>query len=311
MQSLLVGAAAAALTLTGSLSGLAFPAAAAETNWMRAHVLQWQRNMLARFVGREAAAQLHVAPQIIGGTVAAPGAWPFQAALLLAADPDNASAQYCGGSVIHAEFVLTAAHCVDFVDRSQIHVLTNTQSLDSGGIRHAVAKIAVHPNWNPDTSDFDIAVLKLKRKVKGIRPAKFAQIITTTQEEADLAAPRTNAMVIGWGDINPGGGQTYPTELHEVQVPIVKRSKCNAPESYDGAVTPRMICAGFAAGGKDSCQGDSGGPLVVKNAAGKFRTQVGVVSWGEGCALANFYGVYARLAVLGAWVEDTIAALSD
>ena len=309
-----IGSAAAALlasTLAVSLPGVAITAAAAETNWMREHVLQWQRKMLARFLDRDAASRMSVAPRIIGGNVAAPGVWPFQAALLFAADPNNASAQYCGGSIIHEEFILTAAHCADFVTREEVSVLTNTQSLASGGIRHAVAKIVVHPQWNPGTSDFDVAVLKLKRKVKGIRPTKFAQIITTADEEAEVAAPNTNAKVIGWGDINPGGGQTYPTELYEVQVPIVKRSKCNAPTSYDGAITPRMICAGFAEGGKDSCQGDSGGPLLVKNAVNKFRTQVGIVSWGDGCALPNFYGVYSRLAVLGAWVENTTAALTD
>jgi secreted trypsin-like serine protease len=142
--------------------------------------------------------------------------------------------------------------------------------------------------------------------VRGIPPSKFADIISTVDEETEFAPHNKRAYTTGWGDTDPGGGTSYPTELREVDVRIVKRAICNGPDSYDGLITSRMICAGYAAGGKDSCQGDSGGPLVVKNAAGKWRLQVGVVSWGFGCAAPDFYGVYSRLAVLGQWVLNQI-----
>jgi secreted trypsin-like serine protease len=305
-----IAAALPLMMLCGSMAG-ATPAAAAEGNWMRDRVQQWEQKMLARVLGQQAAARLSMQPRIIGGTQAAPGAWPFQAGLLFADEADNFQAQFCGASIIDGLFILTAAHCVDFLaGPSDIHVLTNTQSLASGGVRHAVAKFKFHPKWNPQTSDFDVAVIKLKKKVTGIAAAKFAQMITKPATEAALAPPKTKATVTGWGDIDPSSAKNFPTELRQVQVPIVSNAVCNAPASYDGIITGRMICAGFKAGGKDSCQGDSGGPLVVRNADGKFRAQVGIVSFGTGCALPNLYGVYSRLAVLGPWVEDTMDKLS-
>jgi secreted trypsin-like serine protease len=103
-------------------------------------------------------------------------------------------------------------------------------------------------------------------------------------------------------------GTQYPKELQQVQVPIVSLSDCK--ESYGSEITARMICAGLPAGGKDSCQGDSGGPLIVRDSQGRWQVLAGIVSWGEGCALPGFFGVYSRVAVLRKWLIDTMAALS-
>ncbi|EAU63323.1 trypsin-like serine protease, partial [Stigmatella aurantiaca] len=69
-------------------------------------------------------------------------------------------------------------------------------------------------------------------------------------------------------------------------------------------ITADQIAAGYAAGGKDSCQGDSGGPLVVNGASGKILA--GVVSWGEGCALPNYPGLYARVSSFQPWINGII-----
>ena len=91
------------------------------------------------------------------------------------------------------------------------------------------------------------------------------------------------SFVTGWGALGSGA---YPKELQEVRVPIVSLSLCK--DSYGGAITARMVCAGMPAGGKDSCQGDSGGPLIVRDRRRRWQVLAGIVSWGEGCALPSF-----------------------
>ncbi len=109
-----------------------------------------------------------------------------------------------------------------------------------------------------------------------------------------LAKPGTLLRTIGWGRLTEGG--ITPTDLRQVDVPAVSNRICNQPIAYGGSVTKRMLCAGFAAGGKDSCQGDSGGPLFGNyNATTRKAVQSGIVSNGEGCARPNKYGIYTRI----------------
>ena len=100
------------------------------------------------------------------------------------------------------------------------------------------------------------------------------------------------------------GGSSLPTALRKVDVPVVARSTCASQykaidPSY--SITNNMFCAGFSAGGKDSCQGDSGGPIVDSS-----KTLVGLVSWGEGCALPNAPGVYARVGTLLSFINSNL-----
>ena len=105
------------------------------------------------------------------------------------------------------------------------------------------------------------------------------------------------AVVSGWGTLN-FGDIDLPSELQAVEVYIVPREECNSTyANYDG-ITENMICAGVPGGGKDACQGDSGGPLVVGGLL------VGIVSWGIGCAEADYPGVYSNVAPLRSFVTE-------
>jgi trypsin len=105
------------------------------------------------------------------------------------------------------------------------------------------------------------------------------------------------AVVSGWGTLS-SGSSSLPTQLQAVEVNIISSTSCNNAYSEYGGITARMICAGVSGGGKDSCQGDSGGPLVVSGSL------VGIVSWGAGCAEADYPGVYSNVAVLRSFVTD-------
>jgi secreted trypsin-like serine protease len=305
-------AAMAALAVLTATQAVAEP-----VNPLRERVRQWEIRMLENAVGKERAAEL-LAPkpnaEIVGGNTAPAGKWPWQVALLFnRPNVSNFDNQFCGGTLVGELFVVTAAHCItenngSVSAGSSIRVLTGTQTLsktvgkNAGGVRREVEQIARHPQYNNTTADYDIAVIKLKTPATGIQTASLLRSV----EEPTLAATGDMSFVTGWG--NTESAPAFPTQLQQVQVPIVSRDVCK--NSYGNDIKPSMICAGLAAGGKDSCQGDSGGPLIVRDAQGRWRTLAGVVSWGSGCADPNLFGVYSRVAVLRNWVVQTMANLS-
>jgi secreted trypsin-like serine protease len=275
---------------------------------LRQKVRNWERAQMQRVLGESGASSMAVQPHIVGGKVAAPKRWPFQVAIMDRSVNRNVDAWFCGGTLVASNFVVTAAHCVKGERPAALDVLTGTQSMKRdapGGVRIPVAKIIVHPNYRSATADYDIAVIQLQSAAS---VTGFATLLGLA-DEARYASPGTDAQVTGWGDLRENAGR-YPTELNEVLVPIVSTATCNARGSYNGDVTTRMFCAGYAEGKKDACDGDSGGPLVVQDASGKWTILAGIVSWGEGCARRNLYGVYSRVAVLSNWALSKIAFLN-
>jgi secreted trypsin-like serine protease len=244
-----------------------------------------------------------VEPKIMGGFRATPGDDPWQAALLLPG-ADNAPRQpFCGGSVIAAEWILTAAHCVDRQTRPEhVDVLVGTNNYSSGGTRINVRQIFVHPDFRPKPLRWnDIALLRLARPVgTGIRP-----IPTPARGvEPALIPPRQKVRVTGWGAVGQGGG--WVKDLRAVEVQIVSHSLCTDEVSYpDGRITESMVCAGYGTGGRDSCQGDSGGPMTTM--MGGTRYLAGIVSWGDKCGQPNKYGVYTRVARFDTWIAQCMS----
>ncbi|GAK57775.1 peptidase S1 and S6 chymotrypsin/Hap [Candidatus Vecturithrix granuli] len=235
--------------------------------------------------------------RIIGGVVAADGAWPWMAALVDRYEDPRPYGQFCGGALIHANWVLTAAHCLG----GNIDVVLGTNDLTASAStyeRIAVIQQIAHPSYNSSTIDNDIALLELAQA--------SAQTPIAWNTSSAYNAAGTNSTVIGWGNTEYPG-ESYPDLLMQVDVPIVSDAACSA--AYPGEITSSMFCAGYAAGGKDSCEGDSGGPLMVSTGSGSY-VQVGVVSWGDGCALAGYYGVYTRVSNYAAWISSYVPATS-
>lgn len=285
---------------TALLVGVGLLPIAAQAGSMREQVEAYQAQMSARHGGPIQDAQ----PEVVGGKPAKDGRWPFMASLMQKRIADNFDSRFCGASLISKRDILTAAHCITLsgANVKNTQVLVGTQDLTQGGRRINIASITVHPDWNIDTSDSDVAVIRLAEEVNDIEPVAFA---TTLADEDKHAATGKPTWGMGWGSTQ--SKPPFPEQLLNVRLPIVDREVCNSPDSYDGAITDTMLCAGYKEGGKDTCGGDSGGPLVAKDDSGRFRLQVGIVSWGTGCAQPDLYGVYSRLAVLGSWVKEQVA----
>jgi hypothetical protein len=233
------------------------------------------------------------APEIVGGNDADPGDYPWQASIQY---PKGFHS--CGGSLIDSEWILTAAHCVTDTDPGSYQVVLgeHNQNVNEGTEQtFTVVSVISHPNYNSNTSDNDMALLKLGSPAN-IISGQVETVALNTEEEIPNGTPST---VTGWGDTSEGGSPA--SILQEVSVPVVSNQVCN--EAYGGDITLNMLCAGYQEGGKDACQGDSGGPLVSSDGSNGW-VQTGVVSWGNGCAQPDFYGVYARVSKYISWVEE-------
>lgn len=123
--------------------------------------------------------------------------------------------------------------------------------------------------------------------------------LATTEDDAPAGGV---ALVTGWGAMHEND-KDIPDDLQELYVKIFSQEECKG--FYKDRVNEHMLCAGFPEGGKDSCQGDSGGPLV------KNGKQIGVVSWGIGCARPNRPGIYSNVANLHEWVENKMNEYSN
>ena len=236
--------------------------------------------------------------QVVGGTAVPHGKYPFVAALMdeqrLGDDYDK---QFCGGTLIDQDSVLTAAHCVDWVSEAQLRVTVGRTVLSSNqGQKRHVSNIFIHPRYNANTNAHDAAVLKLSSSVSGIEPIELA-----ARSQDHLERPGRHATVAGWGNTikqpaNGSNGFNKSDRMREARVPLVSDSSAN--EIYDryfgrpsGYIPPLMVAAGRE--GKDTCQGDSGGPMFAKTASGP--RQIGITSFGAGCGAQGYPGVYTEV----------------
>ncbi|CAG0892631.1 unnamed protein product [Cyprideis torosa] len=224
--------------------------------------------------------------RIVGGEEAGVGAFPYLVSIT-ARSLLGRRRHICGGSLISKDLVLTAAHCIDGKNKKgRFEVVVGEHDLEKdepwSEIKE-VKEIIVHPDYNKDTFQHDIGLLRLKTAVD------FGQNRTEIGV-ACLCKPGNvtgDVITAGWGRLEEGGSS--PNVVQSVSIPIVDREVCNEllkEEDENYKVYETQICAGEE--GRDSCQGDSGGPLIKTH--GGLDYVCGIVSWGVGCARKDLPG---------------------
>jgi secreted trypsin-like serine protease len=253
---------------------------------------------------------------IVGGKAAEANKWPWQVFIQMPIEGTN-DAYNCGGTLISSQWVLSAAHCFT-------HDIIPVIGFGSNKLDHLkwvkAEKVFSHEGYNGDTHENDIALVKLSEPVE-FGPGVARAVLGTPELYATL--PGKKGIATGWGamvdreEFNKAYPDTeldqaflQPNDLQEVEVPIQNLEKCrtNYTKVSNDYVPDGQLCAGLKVGGKDSCQGDSGGPFMV--ATDKSPTgyaQVGIVSWGRGCAQPKLFGAYTRVDYYNDWIKKTAA----
>lgn len=235
-------------------------------------------------------------PKIVGGDPVLPRQYPHVAALT------KNGRQFCGGSLIDEQHILTAAHCVanfSSKDLRNLRVELGTIRINPkqpGQISKRVERIIVHSDYNAMTYEDDIAIIELKSPVEYSDYIKPITLSLPLYDESD-----DWALAAGWGKTKEGG---QPSDtLKGVWLKVMDNEKCQEKyeSSHPGGIKDGMLCA--AKTGRDTCQGDSGGPLFLNNYPFEL---IGIVSWGQGCARAESPGVYTRVSEYVYWIGNYI-----
>jgi len=235
--------------------------------------------------------------RIVGGEDAKVNQHPWQVGLMASL---YSFESFCGGTLLSSDTVLTAAHCVQGYSSVYVGLPGGNLNLDRAQ-KIRSSELRMHPYYSYGSNSNDFAIVKLST------PVQFDE----TTQPICLPDPTENyddslAEVTGWGSTVQGGPTT--DILQTVNVTTITNRQCQQifdQESSDSAtISPSMLCAGEP--GRDSCQGDSGGPMITLSKDGSHFSQIGVVSWGYGCATVT-PGVYARVTDQIYWIIKQVS----
>ncbi|XP_065259321.1 serine protease 27-like [Emys orbicularis] len=269
--------------------------------------------------GAEESQDQPVFSRIIGGQDAQEGRWPWQVSVQKYDDIKDEYRHHCGGSLISAQWVVSAAHCFDpSVSYSQYRLVLGAHQLlplSPKPVLSKVQKIIPHPSYNDKSFVADIALVRLKKPVES---TQFIQPISLPEASRQFPEKKT-CWVTGWGNVEVTEPLPQPKTLQQLKVPIISTAECNdryntlIPHSSLGPepIKSDMICAGYMNSPKGFCHGDSGGPLACQQDGTWYLA--GVVSWfmtrserGIVCSDHRFPGVFTRVTAYNSWIQGHV-----
>ncbi|XP_030213455.1 chymotrypsin-C-like isoform X1 [Gadus morhua] len=243
-----------------------------------------------------------VVNRVVAGQEALPHSWPWQVSLQ--SDRSGRWSHVCGGSLISADWVLTAAHCVNV--RYSYRVLLGKHSLsvadEEGSLTVGAAKIISHDDYNTMLSRNDIALIKLSS------PVSFSDtVMAACLPDPGVDLPHgTPCYVSGWGRLSTSGP---PADvLQQALLPVVGHATCSQADWWSVLATTKMVCAG-GDGIKAGCNGDSGGPLNCQNPDGSWDVH-GAVSFGSGtgCNVLQKPTVFTKVSSYISWINAQVVS---
>ncbi|XP_057336380.1 phenoloxidase-activating factor 2-like isoform X2 [Microplitis mediator] len=243
------------------------------------------------------------------------GEFPWMVAILreegMYQNGQNLNVYQCGGSLIHSQAILTAAHCVNGKSSNQLKVRvgewdTQTKNEPFPHQDRDVIKVIIHPNFHSGSLRNDFAILILSE------PVQFAENVNVIcLPKKDDIFDGARCFASGWGKDTFGKEGHYQVILKRVELPVVNHNICQ-----DWLRSTRLgkyyvlhtsfLCAGGETG-KDTCKGDGGSPLVcpLQNDPERYA-QAGIVAWGIGCGENGIPGVYSNVANARQWIDEQL-----
>ncbi|MBW3537652.1 MAG: trypsin-like serine protease [Actinobacteria bacterium] len=245
-----------------------------------------------------AAPSVPPAAAIVDGTPAADGSWPAMVSV------SAFGSHTCGGRIVDAQWVLSAAHCYHDPsspdtppDPNMFGVYIGGGHLDSATYSD-IDQVVIHPGYDPLRAVNDLALLRLPRA-----SAAPVQALATRADES-LWAPGAIATAIGYGLTSSEETEPSP-QLLQVDVPVISDAECD--EDYGEVNDDRHLCAGERGTDSDPgagvCQGDSGGPLFGLPDSNGFRLQLGITSFGGPQCGVEVPAVYTEVAQYDSWID--------
>ncbi|KAK3595696.1 hypothetical protein CHS0354_026916 [Potamilus streckersoni] len=235
-------------------------------------------------------------PKILHGRNAEHGQLPWQIALY------RNGAYCCGGAIIHPNWVLTAAHCIEKVKSYSVRVgdvqVGVSSSQGNQGHLHVVSRTYMHPYYNDDY-DNDIGLLYFNQPMvfnDYVRPICITS--RRTVEEVINAGHKAECYISGWGKTHHYVNKVlWLNDLQIQRVYLYNKDKCDQIYNniYKSPPQNTTVCVDNQNFGSPHCSGDSGGPLICRNRYGRFEL-FGVISRGYGSCFKDVFPHVSQLA---------------